>query len=82
MPGGRISRRAMLAHSVGAAAGVAIARPLERLFAAEAAENLDREIWDGHVHLTGLNGPVETRVDELLRCADRVGITRLPTGKS
>jgi uncharacterized protein len=40
--------------------------------------DVDREIWDCHVHLnSGVAGPVEKQVDELLSYADRVGIARL-----
>jgi predicted TIM-barrel fold metal-dependent hydrolase len=62
---------------VGAAAAVAVAHRLEGVPAFAAAENVDREIWDGHVHLTGTTGTVEERVDQLLKCADRVGVNRL-----
>jgi predicted TIM-barrel fold metal-dependent hydrolase len=48
-----------------------------------ADEDTDREIWDGHVHLTGQShlpnppGTVEGRVDQLLKYADRVGVAKL-----
>ena len=72
----RVTRRTMLARTVGAAAAIAIAPQLKNA-AAFAAEETDWNIWDGHVHLTGTSGTVEERVDQLLKCADRVGIARL-----
>jgi predicted TIM-barrel fold metal-dependent hydrolase len=75
---GRLTRRAMLARAVGAAAAVAMAPHLENMPVLAAPEDVDREIWDGHVHLnSGVTGPVEKQVDELLNYADRLGIVRL-----
>ncbi len=37
----------------------------------------DQAIWDAHVHLTGVAGSVEQRVDGLLKIAGRVGIERV-----
>ena len=75
--GGPLTRRAMLARTVGAAAAVAVAHHLEDVPAFAATENVDRDIWDGHVHMTGTAGTVAERVDQLLKCADRVGVNRL-----
>jgi uncharacterized protein len=74
--GHRVSRRAMLARTVGAAAAIALAPHLKDA-AAAAADETDWNVWDGHVHLTGTTGTVEERVDQLLTCADRLGIARL-----
>jgi uncharacterized protein len=74
---GRLSRRAMLARTVGAAAAAAVAHRLEGVPALWAADNVDRNIWDGHVHMTNTSGTVAERVDQLLACADRVGVNRL-----
>jgi uncharacterized protein len=48
-----------------------------------ADQDADREIWDGHIHLTGqshqpnLAGTVEDHVDQLLKYADRMGVAKL-----
>jgi uncharacterized protein len=74
--GGRITRRAALVRAAGAVAGAAAVRALEGPRAA-AGENGGGEVWDAHVHLSGVAGTVEQRVDRLLEHADRVGIDRL-----
>jgi uncharacterized protein len=71
-----LSRRAMLARTIRAAA-MAVGPCVEGLSGLAAAGDEDREIWDGHVHLTGLGGTVQQRLNELLQCADRMGIARL-----
>jgi predicted TIM-barrel fold metal-dependent hydrolase len=76
--GERITRRAMLARTVGAAAAMAVAPHLQGAAAKVPSDSGDRGIWDCHVHLnSGVSGPVEKQVDELLMYADRVGIARL-----
>jgi uncharacterized protein len=73
-----VSRRAMLARAAQSAAGVAAASLLQGLVpGAAVAEEADRAIWDAHVHLLGLSGSVEERIDLLLKYADRMGIARL-----
>lgn len=72
-----LSRRAMLARTVGAAAAMVTAAHLKSAAAAAAGGDVDREIWDTHVHLASGPGGVEERVDWLLEHADRVGIRRL-----
>jgi hypothetical protein len=75
----RFSRRALLARSVGAAAAVAAFRHLPDEAHARAADTEagDDAIWDAHVHLTGVAGTVEERIDGLLDYAGRLGIERL-----
>lgn len=70
-----LTRRAMLARTVTAAAAMAAAPHLRAAAAFAPAENFGGEIWDVHVHLG--SGTVEDRVSLLLKCADRVGIARL-----
>jgi len=72
-----VTRRAMLVRSAGAAAGMAVAHCLEGAPAFAKAVDPAAEIWDGHVHLTGTSGTPEERIDQLLRCADRMGVDRL-----
>ena len=71
------TRRAMLIRTVQAAAGVAAARGLPETLAWAGDSPVDRSVWDAHVHLTGVAGTVEQRVDRLLEGAGRVGIERL-----
>lgn len=73
----QFTRRTMLARTVGAAAGLAAAHGLEGVPALAATKDPDAEIWDGHVHLTHTTGTPEQRVDQLLTCADRMGVDRL-----
>jgi len=75
--GGPVTRRAMLAHSVQAAAAMAVWGGLQLDRAAAADADPDAAIWDAHVHLTGVPGTVEQRVAGLLKYADRMGIERL-----
>jgi len=77
MQDNRVTRRTMLARTIGAAAAVAAMPRLGFSFAPAGAKDVDREIWDGHVHLTGLSGTPEERIDQLLVYADRVGVDRL-----
>ena len=78
LPGARRwTRRAMLIRTVQAAAGVAAARGLPETLAWAGDSPVDRSVWDAHVHLTGVAGTVEQRVDGLLEGARRVGIERL-----
>jgi uncharacterized protein len=74
-----LSRRALLRAgsliSVGAAASQSL-RPLRCCFASESWPAHD-EVWDTHVHLSGVAGTVPQRIDALLQYADRVGIARL-----
>jgi len=67
----------MLAGAAGAAAGMAAARRLEGAPAFAKSEDPAGEIWDGHVHLTGTSGTPAERIDQLLRCADCMGVDRL-----
>ena len=82
-PGMRLTRRALLA---GAAAAVTMkAVPSVAAYGTGPAP-ADNDVWDAHVHLSGVSGTVEERVDQLLAYADRVGIAKLvlflPTPKS
>lgn len=72
-----ITRRAMLARTAQAAAAMAVPLRLQEGLAARAAEEPERAIWDAHVHLTGVPGTVEERIDRLLEYASRMGIARL-----
>jgi predicted TIM-barrel fold metal-dependent hydrolase len=72
----RITRRAMLVRTVGAAAGIAAANCLDGVPVFAAADPA-AEIWDVHVHLTHTSGTPEERIDELLKFADRMGVDRL-----
>ncbi|MDZ7615760.1 MAG: amidohydrolase family protein, partial [Patescibacteria group bacterium] len=74
--GGRFSRRTLLAGTA-AAAAVALNAVQAVAVAAEGSAAPDHEVWDGHVHLSGVSGDVEERVDQLLETADRMGIARL-----
>lgn len=70
---GAITRRSLLS-AAGAAVMLGVHTQTGGLFAAEGGEG---EIWDCHVHMSGVTGTPEERVDELLRYADRMGIARL-----
>jgi predicted TIM-barrel fold metal-dependent hydrolase len=82
----RITRRRLLSDVAGAAAVMAAARHLSGS-AVGMAPGTDAAatetpaacgaVWDGHVHLSGLAGTVEERVDQLIAFADRMGIERL-----
>ncbi len=74
---GRLTRRAMLARTVGAAAAMVVAHRVEEIPAFAGTTDADRTIWDGHAHLTSGPGGVEDRVDWLLQHADRMGIERI-----
>ena len=76
-PGGEVTRRAVLAGSIGAAAAITLANPWNDRGLAGGSDNSEHQIWDAHVHLTGVSGSVEQRVDGLLQYADRMGIHRL-----
>jgi predicted TIM-barrel fold metal-dependent hydrolase len=71
------TRRTMLARTVQAAGAMAVFRGLETRYAAANDTSSKEAIWDGHVHLTGVSGTVEERIDQLLRYAGRLGIERL-----
>jgi len=71
------TRRTMLLRTAQAAAAVAAVPHLGYDAAVAGAENDDRAIWDGHIHLPGVSGSVESRVDQLLTMASRMGIERL-----
>lgn len=71
------TRRTMLLRTAQAAAAVATVHGLRCEAAVAGAENADRAIWDGHVHLTGVSGTVEKRINQLLAMASRMGIERL-----
>ena len=82
--GGRLTRRAMLARAVRAATGTAalVAAGAGRASPgavpeANAAWGTLWGIWDAHVHLSGVPGTVEQRVDRLLEFAGRLGIERI-----
>jgi uncharacterized protein len=76
-PVGRLTRRAVLVRTLGAAAGTAAAHCLQGVGAFAEAADPAGEIWDVHVHLTGTNGTPEERIDQLLKFADRMGVDRL-----
>lgn len=67
----------MLIRTAQAAAGLAAACRLREAPATASEAPPDQAIWDAHVHLTGVAGSVEQRVDGLLKIAGRVGIERL-----
>ena len=78
LPGnGRWTRRAMLVRMAQAAAGAAAAGCLPETLVSAADRPADQSVWDAHVHLTGVAGTVEQRVDGLLEFARRMGIQRL-----
>ncbi len=70
-----LTRRGMMLGTAQATAAVTAAGALAGVSAQ--AEEGDGEIWDAHVHLSGVTGTVEERVDRLLEFADRLGIARL-----
>ncbi len=72
-----ITRREMLVRSLGTTAALAAAQSVQPVPAFAATRTPGAEIWDGHVHLTGTTGTPEQRIDQLLKCADRVGVDRL-----
>ena len=73
-----LTRRAMLGRSAQAAVAATAIPCLEHACACWFdAEPAPGGIWDAHVHLSGVSGTVEERVDQLLMFADRVGIERL-----
>lgn len=72
----RLTRRAVLAGTLQAAASLAAALRLPCALAGSGDE-ADRATWDAHVHLTGVAGSVEERTDRLLEYASRMGIARL-----
>ncbi|MEN6497538.1 MAG: amidohydrolase family protein [Thermoguttaceae bacterium] len=71
------TRRTMLLRTAQAAVAVGAVHRWEGEAVAVSEENAERAIWDGHVHLAGVSGTVEERVDRLLAMANRVGIERL-----
>lgn len=72
------TRREMLIRAGGAAAAVALASGSAQPRLAWAAGDAERgAIWDAHVHLAGVPGSVEERVDRLLEFAGRMGIDRI-----
>ena len=73
----RLTRRAMLTRTAQVAAAVAVADHLQGGRAVRAAEEPQPAIWDAHVHLSGVPGSVEERIDGLLEYAGRLGIQRL-----
>jgi predicted TIM-barrel fold metal-dependent hydrolase len=82
-----VTRRTMLARSLQAAgamaafahtdADFAAAEPKRPMDGLQIRPTTDAAIWDVHVHLTGVTGTIEERVDRLLEFADRLGIERL-----
>jgi uncharacterized protein len=74
---GPVTRRAMLVRTAQAAAAIAITRRLQSERIAEGSAPARHEIWDAHVHVAGVSGSVEQRVDRLLEYASRMGIDRL-----
>jgi uncharacterized protein len=73
----QFTRRALLARTAQAAAAITAAYRLPHAPGAQAAEELEPAIWDAHVHLAGVPGSVEQRIDRLLEYASRLGIARL-----
>lgn len=76
-PDDRLSRRSLLARTAGAAGALALLRSTETLGVPPPAQSADAAVWDAHVHLAGVSGTVEERVDRLLEYADRMGIRRI-----
>ena len=74
----RMSRRAILARTVQAAATTAAASRLPN-FEADASESdaPPTAVWDMHAHLTGVSGTPEERITQLLAYADRMGIDKV-----
>jgi predicted TIM-barrel fold metal-dependent hydrolase len=72
-----LTRRVLLARAAQAAAVTAVSLNLPNARVASAAENKQSAIWDAHVHLTGVPGTVEERIDRLLEYACRLDIERL-----
>jgi predicted TIM-barrel fold metal-dependent hydrolase len=73
-----VSRRTLLVHSAQVAGGLALATWTRGTpGSASPSTDGDIEIWDAHIHLSGVLGTVEQRVDHLLRFADAMGIARL-----
>jgi uncharacterized protein len=73
-----LNRRDLLVGSAGTVMLCGGFRTTQNAVQVAAAElSPRREIWDAHVHLSGFEGPVEQRVDQLLLHADRMGIQRL-----
>jgi len=77
LAGPGITRRTALVRTLQAAAGLAAAQHLPQTRTAASGEERGAEIWDAHVHLSGVAGSVEQRVDRLLEYASRMGIARL-----
>lgn len=76
--GNSLTRRSVLAGAAGTAMVAAAAHYGEEPAGlAQMTEKNDQAIWDAHVHLSGVAGAVEQRVDQLLVHADRLGIKRL-----
>jgi predicted TIM-barrel fold metal-dependent hydrolase len=73
----QLTRRALLTRMAQAAAAITVAHRLPHVPRAHAAEDPERVIWDAHVHLAGVPGSVEQRIDRLLEYASRLGIARL-----
>jgi predicted TIM-barrel fold metal-dependent hydrolase len=71
------TRREVLIRASQAAAGLAAARALPGIQTTAGEHEAGRAIWDAHVHLSGVAGTVEQRVDGLLEYAGRMGIERL-----
>ena len=81
------TRRAMLARTLQAAGAMAVfphtnadsaaAEPKRSVDGLQIRPTTGQDIWDVHVHLTGVSGTIEERVDQLLEFADRLGIERL-----
>jgi len=69
----------MLGRTAQAAAAMMVGHHLEGPWTAPAAgaEEADRAIWDAHVHLAGVPGTVQQRIDGLLAYAGRMGIERV-----
>lgn len=73
-----LTRRAVLARAAQAAAAMTLTTALEDAEASAADVHPPAPvIWDAHIHLGGVTGSVEARVDRLLEFASRVGIERV-----
>lgn len=72
------TRRTMLFRTAKTAAAMAVLGGVAEASTAAADAHEERPpVWDTHVHLAGVAGTVEERVDQLLTFANRLGIERL-----
>ncbi len=72
-----MNRRDLLVGGTGAAACGLLNSMTGRADASTNGPKLREGVWDAHVHLSGVGGTVQQRVDQLLLHAGRFGIERL-----